>query len=349
MILLKFKTLKAMSHCKNLVNKPHRVMDLGTMRFDTHETDISPIRKLFSLRKCRYSQWFRIQGIEIPYDSGDRISHRGTPERPIREFVVAWDSLTPIPLNESRGWITRPRIVSFDIETYSDNHRAFPNEYSAKHVAFMISIIYQILNMPETRQRYAVVYGDCDPIPGVVIIRVFNELDLIAALANLINKLDPEIVTGYNILGFDYPYLDVRLKTKMRDWPEMGRVIGAKTTMTSRTWKSDAYGYNTVNILEMPGRLSIDMLPIVRRDYKLDKYDLDSVGKHFIKQGKHDVKAERMFKAYEEIHKALSLVREKTGVTHGNEVAEIDRLYTAYKLQHTQSSDPPSSHKVEPP
>jgi DNA polymerase elongation subunit (family B) len=347
MILLKFQTLKAMSHCRNLVNKPHRVADLGTMRFDMHEMDISPIRKLFSLRKCRYSQWFRIKGIEIPYDSGDRISHRGTPERPIREFLVAWDSLTPIPLNESRSWITRPRIVSFDIETYSDNHRAFPNEYSAKHVVFMISIIYQILNMPETRQRYAVVYGDCDPIPGVEIIRVFNELDLIAALANLINKLDPEIVTGYNILGFDYPYLDVRLKTKMRDWPEMGRVIGTKTIMTSRTWKSDAYGHNTINILEMPGRLSIDMLPIVRRDYKLEKYDLNSVGKHFIKKGKHDVKAERMFKAYEEIHKALSLVRERTGAIHGNEITEIERLYTADKLRHTQSLDHPSPQQAE--
>ena len=120
-------------------------------------------------------------------------------------------------------------------------------------------------------------------------------------------------------------YTNVRLKTKMRDWPEMGRLTtGVKTVMTSRTWKSDAYGHNTINILEMSGRLSIDMLPIVRRDYKLDKYDLDAVGKHFLKRGKHDMKAARMFVAYEQIHKALRLIRERTGAISGDEIEEFD-------------------------
>ena len=37
------------------------------------------------------------------------------------------------------------------------------------------------------------------------------------------------------------------------------------------------------------------MLPIIRRDYKLDKYSLDFVSKHFLDRGKHDVSAKQMF------------------------------------------------------
>ena len=328
MILLKFKSLEAMKHCRNLLNKHHRIFDLGLLKLEMHETDITPIRKLFSLRKCRYSQWFRIQGIEVPYDSPDRVSTRGTRERPIRELVVGWDTLTPVPLDESRSWTTKPRILSFDIETYSDNHRAFPNPLTAKHVVFITTCVYQILGEPESREKYAIVYGECNEIPGVKIISVTNELDLISAFCKLINEKDPEILTGHNILGFDYPFLDVRLKTKMRDWPEVGRLSGVQSVMTSKTWQSDAYGHNTINILEMPGRLSIDMLPIVRRDYKLEKYTLDYIGKHFLNKGKHEMSVEFMFKSYEKMQKALEAVRTRTGARPGSERVELQRLTT---------------------
>ena len=328
MILLKFKSLEAMKHCRNLLNKHHRIFDLGVMKFEMHETDITPIRKLFSLRKCRYSQWFRISGIEVPYDSPDRISTRGTRERPIRELVVAWETLTPVPLDESRSWTTQPRILSFDIETYSDNHRAFPNPLTARHVVFIATCVYQILGDPSSREKYAIVYGECDEIPGVKIISVTNELDLISAFCKLINEKDPEILTGHNILGFDYPFLDVRLKTKMRDWPEVGRLSGVQSVMTSKTWQSDAYGHNTINILEMSGRLSIDMLPIVRRDYKLEKYTLDYIGKHFLNKGKHDMSVKFMFQSYERMQKALDAVRTRTGGRPGSERAELQRLTT---------------------
>lgn len=335
MILLKFKSLEAMKHCRNLLNKHHRVLDLGVMKFEMHETDITPIRKLFSLRKCRYSQWFRISGIEVPYDSADRISTRGTRERPIRELVVAWETLTPVPQDESRSWTTQPRILSFDIETYSDNHRAFPNPLVAKHVVFIVTCVYQILGDPSSREKYALVYGECNEIPGVSIISVTNELDLISAFCKLINDKDPEILTGHNILGFDYPFLDVRLKTKMRDWPEIGRLSGVKSVMTSKTWQSDAYGHNTINILEMSGRLSIDMLPIVRRDYKLEKYTLDYIGKHFLNKGKHDMSVKFMFQSYEKMQKALSAIRARTGGPPGFERLELQKLKTAGALTST--------------
>jgi DNA polymerase elongation subunit (family B) len=74
--------------------------------------------------------------------------------------------------------------------------------------------------------------------------------------------------------------------------------------MSSKSWKSGAYGYNTIEMLNMEGRISIDMLPIIRRDYKLDKFTLDFVCKHFLGKGKHDVKAEEMFTIFEQMSAA---------------------------------------------
>jgi DNA polymerase elongation subunit (family B) len=46
----------------------------------------------------------------------------------------------------------------------------------------------------------------------------------------------------------------------------------------------------------MSGRISVDLLPLVKREYKLPKYNLDTVANHFLKTGKDPVTAQDMFK-----------------------------------------------------
>lgn len=293
MLVLMFRSLASMKRCEDLLNRPQRVPDMGLVACKVWETSISCVRKLLSLRRIGYSQWFNVEAYKVSVEN--KIA---TIEN---EYNVVWRTMTPVPPGESGSWVTHPGVLGFDIESYSSNHKAMPNQYHAKHVAYMISCIYQRLGRPETRKRYAIIMGDCDPIPGAEVIRVANEVELVGEMTRLVNETDPEILTGYNILGYDYPYLDARLKRRLQDWRPMGRIIGKRTVMTSKAWKSDAYGYNQINNLVMDGRISIDMLPIVRRDHKLDKYDLNTVANHFIGRGKHPVKAEEMFRIYEEL------------------------------------------------
>ena len=330
MLLLTFHTLRAMQHCESFLQKPHRIEAFnGMIACKIWETEINMIRKLLTLRDCQYSQWFNIQASLV--DEDNKISTLD------HEYVVEWRSLTPIPNSQTQGWTTQPRVLAFDIECYSNNHKAMPQKHSALHVAYMISLIFQRVGRPETRKRYAIILGDCDPIelaatrtsakpgdpedkvPGdlkVEIIRVENEMDLIDTMCRLIRELDPEIITGYNILGFDYPYLDARLKRKRipRDgiWKPMGRIRGKLPTMTSKTWRSDAYGINEINIMHIDGRISIDLLPLVRRDYKLDKYDLGFVSQFFLGEGrtKHDIKAPEMFRILEELRSSYDRYRQ---------------------------------------
>ncbi len=317
MLFLFFKTLEGMNHCRNKLNKPVNVSGFGTMVLNVYETQVDIVRKMFTVRDLSFCTWLSVKGREIPFDSEFRISTKGTGEKPMREMIVSYKDINQEKSKESENWFTFPRILAFDIETYSDNHKAMPDDLNAKHVCNIISCIYYEVGKMESRKKYVFVLGDSEPVEGATVVCVKNEVELIESFSQLIIDLDPEIISGYNIFAYDYRYLDNRLKTKMRDWPAMGRLIDKPSTMSTMKWKSGAYGYNIINILQMEGRISIDMLPIVKRDYRLDKYSLDFVSKTFLGRTKHDVKPVDMFKAYEHqtyvYEQMRRFIQEKTG------------------------------------
>ena len=303
MLYLEFETHEALKHFENLLAKPKTIENIGFgIKFNIWESSIDSIRKLMTIQNCRYSQWFTVNGEEIEYNNEDRASIFGNENRPIKEYIINWKSIVPIPTNECKSWVTNPRIVSWDIETYSTNHRAFPDKLHPKDVAYLISCVYQISKIKDSRKRYVIIMGECDNIEICErIIKVNTEIELIDAFSALILELDPEILTGYNIQEYDVPFLDAKLGSKLKTWKQMGRLQNVLPTIKTINWSSSAYGNNDISIIDMQGRISIDMLPVIKRDYKLDKYDLNTVSMKFLKKGKHDIKAIDMFKIYENL------------------------------------------------
>jgi len=304
MLLLVFKTIDAQRHCLNLLKKPFIVEEVNErigLNLSLWETDISIVRKMLTLRNTEYAQWFQVNAKQA--DDMNRISTIDN------EYIVSnWKSLVPLPPEVTKTWSTSPKILVFDIETYSHNHKAFPNKYDVRHVAFNISVLTQRVGKPETRKRYNIVLGDCYTIKGATTIRVNNEVELIDEFCKVIVDYDPEVLSGYNIFGFDNPYLDARLKWYGKNWPSMGRIIGEQTTMRSFSWGSSGYGANDINYLLMNGRITVDMLPVIRRQFKLNKYDLNTVSNEFLKRGKHDVSAPYMFETHEKMSVATAVL-----------------------------------------
>jgi DNA polymerase elongation subunit (family B) len=296
MLQAQFNSLEAMKHCTNLLKKPFYVKDRGCLELNVWENDISPTRKLLTVQNIRFCQWYSVRARLVPDD--EKIS---TLEH---EYIAEWDTMEAIPLEECKNWATNPGVLAFDIECYSSNKRAMPDKHNSKDVAYMISCIFQRYRQPETRKRYGIVIGNCNEIPpdklaNCTLISVNSEQAMVEAFGKVVTETDPEVVTGYNIFGFDYPYLNHRVLRRLNTWPVMGRLIGEKSKMTSKTWASGAYGTQSINILQMEGRISVDLLTIIRRDYKLDKYDLNTVCKKFIGKGKHDITAQQMFAIYD--------------------------------------------------
>jgi DNA polymerase elongation subunit (family B) len=136
------------------------------------------------------------------------------------------------------------------------------------------------------------VLGSCDrdlvkPPGASVPIEVYvfdNEASLIKSWARWIGKADIDVLIGYNIFGFDEKFLYERCE-------ELGianllypfsRLMSSKVRLEEKFLSSAAMGDNTMYVLKSTGRLQIDMLHYVRRNYNLDSYTLDNVSATFV-------------------------------------------------------------------
>ena len=124
------------------------------------------------------------------------------------------------------------------------------------------------------------------PIEGVEIESYSNEKDVILAWGRLIQKQDPDIITGYNIFGFDFSFIwdrAIELNCEIELSQLLGRVTDTPSYLKHQTLSSSAYGDNEMSYIYMKGRIQMDLLKVVQRDHNLDSYKLDSVSSNFIK------------------------------------------------------------------
>ena len=111
-----------------------------------------------------------------------------------------------------------------------------------------------------------------------------TESEILLAWTNLIQREDPDVIIGYNIFGFDYPFMHKRAEVLniLPGFTKLGRnVMNENTDMyeLSITLASGAYD---LRLLPMDGRLQIDLLTYMRREFNLSSYKLDSVASEMI-------------------------------------------------------------------
>ena len=124
----------------------------------------------------------------------------------------------------------------------------------------------------------------CDDIPGVDVLSCKTEKEMIKEWCKLVNRIDPDIITGYNILGFDFEYIfkrasELHCKSSVL---KCSRIKDHKSKYIEKMLASSALGENVLKYFEMEGRVFIDLMKVVQRDHKLDSYKLDNVSAKFI-------------------------------------------------------------------
>lgn len=142
--------------------------------------------------------------------------------------------------------------------------------------------------------------GTCSDIPGVEVIRCKSESDLLLKFRDRINFIDPDIITGYNILGFDFMYLYERsLQLGIeKEFLKIGRFNDTTSRYIKKNLSSSALGENLLKFIDMEGRTIIDLMKVIQRDHKLDSYKLDNVAHHFINLKKNDVSPNEIFSLF---------------------------------------------------
>lgn len=156
---------------------------------------------------------------------------------------------------------------------------------------------------PTVTEKHIFVFhedGTCDPVPGAILHKFRTEKGLILGWAKFIGERNPDILTGYNVFGYDEKYVWDRaaeLGIQENDYIQrLSRMtdLDKKVTLEEKFLSSSAMGDNTLYILTMTGRLQIDLFHYVKRNFSLPAYKLDYVCQHFMsgKCGRIDTSAD---------------------------------------------------------
>lgn len=138
-------------------------------------------------------------------------------------------------------------------------------------------------------ERHLFVFPDCAPIDGIIVHAFPTEKEMICAWFEWLILMDPDILIGYNVFGFDESYLWKRAEVLEIITPNSIvhrlsrlRECGHEVKLEEKMLSSSAMGDNEMYIWSLHGRLQIDMFHYIKRNNTLGSYKLDEVTKHFM-------------------------------------------------------------------
>lgn len=249
----------------------------GKTKIRVHEQLASPVLQLIATQKIKMSGWLQF--------SGKPVVNQMT--RCDREYIVDWKKLKP----GTKTIGVNPKILSFDIEVNSENDNCMPCNKPGD-VVFQISCVME-------DKKILLSLGNAE-VPGAEVRLFETEQDLLDGFIDLLTEEKPNVITGYNILGFDIPYLMKRYNRffLIDEFKSVG--FNKKTIALEKEvkWSSSAFRDQHFKFINWEGVLILDLLPIVMRDYKLDNYKLHTVATKFVDAGKDPLTAKDLFAAY---------------------------------------------------
>ena len=216
--------------------------------------------------------------------------------------MVKWKNLSGDKDNQN---VVNPMVMSYDLEVYSQDHNKMPEARKPKDVIFQISCVFARNGEKEDKhKKYLLSLGEPDPstVGEDVIVKAFeNEYNLIEGFVDLIHEKQPNIILGYNIFGFDIGYMIERSKFRSiyDKLQSQGFHRYNKAPEKTIKWSSSAYGTQEFLFLDAEGRLYVDLLPLVKRDFKMDSYNLKSISTYFLGETKDPLTPKGIFKCYQ--------------------------------------------------
>ncbi|KAF8243268.1 DNA polymerase delta catalytic subunit [Wilcoxina mikolae CBS 423.85] len=179
------------------------------------------------------------------------------------------------------------RILSFDIEC-AGRKGIFPE---ASHDP-IIQIANVVTRYGEDKPfiRNVFCLDTCSLIINTQLFEFGDEKEMLLEWKNFLQQADPDVIIGYNTANFDMPYLLDRARhLGATDFPYWTRLSKMKTDAKDSNFSSKQMGNRDTKATNTNGRLQVDLLQVIQRDYQLRSYTLNSVSAHFLGEQKEDV------------------------------------------------------------
>ena len=147
-----------------------------------------------------------------------------------------------------------------------------------------IGTVFYRYGEPNCFLKHIITLGGCEPVSGVEVESYPTEKEVLLAWTQLIQRINPDIITGYNIFGFDYKFLWERAHECycLEQFQKLSKYRERGCKFVTQTLSSAGLGDNELHYIDMAGRVQVDLYKIAQRDYRLASYKLDSVADHFI-------------------------------------------------------------------
>ncbi|TRM65267.1 ribonuclease H-like domain-containing protein [Schizophyllum amplum] len=248
----------------------------------TYESNIA-----YTLRFMIDTHVLGMNWIEIPAGKYSLVKDDRKKSQCQIEVNIRYDAFISHPPDGKWQRIAPLRILSFDIEC-AGRQGIFPE---AK-----VDPVIQIANMV-TRQgeqqpfvRNVFTLNSCAHIVGSQVLSYKTEKEMLMKWRDFVEEVDPDVVIGYNISNFDFPYLMDRAGSlKLDRFPFLGRLRNKQTVVKDTHFSSKAYGQRDSKDTPLDGRLQLDILQFMQREHKLRSYSLNSVCAQFLGEQKEDV------------------------------------------------------------
>ncbi len=271
------KFLKISFKNRNLIYKSKYFLQdyaqKNNFNFSSYEASLEPMLRFLHIMKIKPSGWVKCINLKKCYETKCTF-----------DFEIDYKNISPVETNLMAPFLT----ASFDIECISGDKTRFPDADILEDQVIQIGTTCHIFGDENLKPlKYIATLKGCSNIPDAIIECFDTEQEMLLGWMKFMNKLDPDIITGYNIFGFDFKYLSNRAKLFKitHQFNNLSRFINFDSKLIIKNLSSSAYGFNEMSYMESPGRLLTDLMKIVQQNYNFDSYKLDDVASEFI-QGK---------------------------------------------------------------
>lgn len=273
----------------NAMNSAKRIVETGisfsghdNVQFSTFESNIPFVMRFMVDTRMTGVNW-----IELPAKKWSLRSSAEHVSRSQLEVDVAFQDLISHQPEGEWSHIAPLRVLSFDIEC-AGRKGVFPEAQLDPVIQIAAVVTVQGEQTPSSRTIFSL--RSCAPIVGAHVLCFDEEREMLNAFGDFFRTIDPDVVIGYNISNFDFPYLlDRATAIKADKFAYLGRIENSLTRAKDTTFSSKAYGTRESKTINLEGRIIFDILQVMQRDYKLRSYSLNSVSAHFLNEQKEDV------------------------------------------------------------
>lgn len=225
--------------------------------------------------------------VEAPHSKYHMIPHRDRHSNCQIEAYVHYRDLIAHHNDGEWAKMAPLRILSFDIEC-AGRKGVFPeaNQDPVIQIANVVTRYGE--SKPFVRNVFCL--DTCSLIVNTQIFEFGAEDKMLMAWRDFLEQVDPDVIIGYNIANFDFPYLLDRAKhLKCIKFPYWTRLKSIQSHAKETNFSSKQMGNRDTKATNTNGRLQLDLLQLIQRDHQLRSYTLNSVCAHFLGEQKEDV------------------------------------------------------------